>query len=902
VYANFLIEMARLPKSGGPELEERVRRLEAAIHQSGASDAEIRIQRILLELKEAASEGDAPRVDDILATAEKSLRPPTEEMLVLAAPARRGSSTDDIPEGAFPPSTRSVNSRSSFGAIRDLAGRVAPPPDTRRRILVGALLGAVFASILALAAQGRLLWGVDTIGIYSPQDFIYRPGVDVAIPSFVALLYGSNASVILYFSLAIEGAVAAYCAQILAYQFARGRFQSVKLTGAEIACAVLYLGNPFILSFGTTSILSNVLISSDALLAVIAILIGMIRDASNGVAITRSTAVWLGLAIGLASPLAFPNFLRIQLLILVALLVTAFYIFWLARFQRGRVDRPNGLLLRTFTRFLGFTFPIAALLLAYPVWNTLTTFVLPKGVITSIIASQPGLNVTQYNTMGFVIRLLGKGTLHAFSYASTFQGPTVSNFSSWLWPLFALGIPVIAILADGRRFVEWKVIGSAEIVAWLAIVWSCANNPPTGWLIEPLVRAVPKLPGAIPFYYLQFQVLSWLYPLLASVSVVWFGQLAFSAMSRGSKSTAPTEQSTGNQDSARRPFRRWRLPGVTRQGVISAAVPVCIVVLLLLVDGPVVTGQSLDATAKRTTPGGFLIPSEYSGSRSALSGISGRTLVLPGLASYFATSWNFYGGSSFYSLYYFPAQFVVPAYFGPFGILNSSNSRDYSNLTSVVVPSGNLTNDTPRWISAPKVVSTPYTLAFTWHPSKTGNLSGQEWIGVTVNSNNSGLLATELGAGDVWFGVLSVNGIGDSQFESYNVISRANTIVTNLTPGAFRFDCAINFPNTGNISPERVVGLRIWFHSPLHSAQISLSLADVALWSSSEPSTVWRQLIAQYDVSTILLDTTVNYGLTESIPFAKMCLTILKSLGVVTPVWSSTDLTLFRVDSAVLHG
>ena len=789
-----------------------------------------------------------------------------------------------------------IDERTFWRGVLRLPQWLIPSADTRRRVVVAALLGGTFSLILAAAARGRLIWAVDNIGIYSPQDFIYRPGVDVFIPSVASLLDGWNPYVTLYLSLAVEGAIAAYCAQLLAFQFARSRFHGAQLKSAEVACAVLYLGNPFILSFGNTSVLSNVLLSTDALLAIVAMLISVIRNGVAGVPVSRATAVWLGVAIGLASPVAFPNFLRLQFLIVLALLGTATYLFVAPLLLRGGRALRKVLFRTTALRFLVFTVPPSALLLAYPLWYTTSTFVLPKGVIGSIIASQPQLNEAQYNTLPYVVRLFGRVPFHTFAYSLNFQGYSLANFASWLWPLLAIGVPVVAVVVDPRRFIEWKAVAIAVTVACVAIAWSCATNPPLGFAIGLLVRVSPQLPGAIPYFYLEYQVLSWLYPLLAAVSIVWVGQVVYSSL-RAQPATLSRRfaQPDGSGRSVTR-LRRWQVPGIRRETALTAVVCVGIVLLLLCVDGPIVTGEALSASTN-VSPGGFVIPSEYPQLRTELREDSGNTLLLPGIGSYFGTTWNFFGGSAFYSLYYYPSVVVVPAYFGPFAILNQSNSRSYADLTAPLIPSGPPKNDTARWPSSPYAVnSTANTLTYTWHPTKkTDDLSGQSWIGVNVTSNDTSLISQQITEGKVDFGILSLNATNATEFEWFHAEDGYNTNLTNTSHG-FRLVALIETPYSGTISPQHIVGLRVWFRSPLSRSQISLSLSGVELWDSSTPASTWSRLMTHYGISTVLFDGTINHGMLEPLSYSLLLVVTLESMGLITTLWNSTDLSLYHVD------
>ena len=552
-----------------PQLLGRLRQVVLELENQGSSEGESPATRFMGRVRVAVRAGDLVTVGRLVSEMESELRTAGE----------KAESTDLEPlfeEGDLGiPHPRPKGSAWSWPSrLKARIPRVGqalkglkPSPLTRTRLLTSAVLGIAFALLLGLAANWRLLWGVDTPGIYTFQDFFYRPGVDVALPSLLSALDGSNLYATQYLTLGIEGVVAAYCIQLLTGALARGTFSGVAIVVAETLAAALYLANPYILTFGTTSLLSNVLISNSAFIAFLAILLKVIGDVCNGRPIARSTALFMGLAIGLSNPYAFPNLLRIQVMI-VAALGLAFVYLLVVRIRSAAPSVPNRHPLRTTVlRFCVYSIPPALALVAYPIWSAWSTYIAPGGSLGSIISSQPALALSTFNTFPFVIRLLGKGTLHHFAYSALYSGISVESVASWEWPLLALGLPAVAVLVRRPRFLSWKLVAVMEVFGWVALAWSAGSNPPLGFAVSPVIRAYPRLLYAFPYYYSQYQILSVLYPVLASVSVLWVGLgtrdlLQWLVSGSGARASEPAEPAIASPVPTGKRVRSLGLPSI----------------------------------------------------------------------------------------------------------------------------------------------------------------------------------------------------------------------------------------------------------------------------------------------------------------------------------------------------
>lgn len=762
---------------------------------------------------------------------------------------------------------------------------------TRVRLMVSAILGLGFMVVVGLAAHWRLLYGIDTPGIYTPQDFLWRPSVDVALPSFLALLDGSNPYVTLYLQLGIEAAAISYCVQLLTGAFARGTFRGTAVIAIEALAAMLYLANPYILSFGNTSLYSNVLVSNAAFIAFLAMLVQLLWEVRHGLPVSRSKALLMGLAIGLSNPYAFPNLLRIQAMILLVLVLAFVYLLLtVARTPKlaGADPHPLG---RTILRFVVYTLPPAVLLLAFPLWTTTETYLGPHGPLKSIIASQPFLQVTEHNTFPMVLRLLGKGTLHIFAYSSQLNGTGLVAISSWAWPVLALGFPLVIVLFTRRpAFLTWKTVGILELFAWVALAWSAGSNPPFGIVVGPIIKAAPVLLAAFPNYYPEYQVLSVIYPILAAASIVWIGSAVSMEVATMMKEYAARPESPPSGGSLAPPSS---FPPTQVASMSGRVVVVLLAILLLLVALPVSTGQSL-APSGRVAPGGFVVPSEYGTLRTILNENPGTDLLLPGVQSHVQTDWGYDGASSWYTLWNYPVEVIQPDYYGPFEIQVPKTASLYANLTAPLLPSGSPTNFSNSLGPVRQYGNSSGSLTLGWNLGTAANWTGVTWISLTLRPSNPGLFEEQVLAGNVETGIAwlqgSVRHVGwfDAAMEPNSNLSlpgNGNVVLSMLAP----------YPTIGQVNLGSVIGVELRVYGVSSIQQLTASVLGAFHWSANQLNSGWDKAILNAGVHTLLTDTNLINGTNAPVAYGLEVAQLAVGLGYATEIWHSADLTVYVV-------
>ncbi|MGA7499747.1 MAG: hypothetical protein WBX00_23705, partial [Isosphaeraceae bacterium] len=533
--------------------------------------------------------------------------------------------------------------------------------------------------------------------------------------------------------------------------------------------------------------------------------------------------------------------------------------------------------------------------------NTLTTYLSPGGTLGNIISSQPGLLLTFSNTFPFVIRLLGKDSFHLYPYSSLYSSLTIESISSWTWPILVLVVPVVAVFVKGPRFLSWKVVIVAEVIAWATIAWSDGPNPPFGLVVGPIMQAYPPLRYAFPYYYVEYQILAVVYPVLAALSVVWLalGLRGLLQYLEGGSEPSLTSQVGPAKSPVSTTGRRSGASSLPSMG--SKIFAISLAALLMLVVMPVYDGQALSPRAT-LAPGGFDIPPEYLGLRQELASVSGNTLLLPGVHTYVQTSWGYYGASSFYTIYNYPSQVIQPDFYGPFQITNQSINQGYDNLTEPLVPADPIpSNELSLFNLTPHVNTAGGTLTLSWptlkHP--THAFLTAAWIGINLTATDSNLFKQQIGNGVVSVGITSLNATTHLQQAAWFTLGAAyNSQVTNLSGGEVEGVVLPSFPDKGAINLANVTALDVRVGEFTNASQLGLSLVGAECWADSGISASWNSALQSHQVTDILTDATLIGGLLAPQGYASLCIAQLLKNGEVTLSWQSRDLDLYRITIA----
>ncbi|HZY69774.1 MAG TPA: hypothetical protein VFF67_02195 [Thermoplasmata archaeon] len=763
-------------------------------------------------------------------------------------------------------------------------------PARRRRLALSTILAGAYVGLVLVYARGHLLYGLDYPGIYSAQDFLYRPIPDWLLPSIGTGVGFGNPYFGFYFSLAVGAFVATYGCQLFAREVFARSFRESHLLLLQGLAATFYLFGPVTIVASYKSLVQIVLLSSGAFFLILTLLVRLARRLSLGWTFRPYDALLLGVGVGLSAPDSFPNQIRVLGFALVATIVIIVFAAVLRRQPQHRAA------LRRALRSLGLvTVPVAVLLLAYILYSIETQWLSnPAAVRTVAAAYVPLFSNTTYNTLPFVARLLGRRSFPSLKYAPAYTLNPLVTFSSLLWPLLAIVGALVTAYYFRPKARRWVYLLVA--LSLLGIAWDTGANPPFGGFNEAILRAIPVMRVVLPTYSVTFMFLAKFFPVLIAYVIV-VSAVALPIRFRkwwnaGAPTKAPDSAAgSGAPSGGPAPPRAWSPGGAVRRrrpDPLAVAIVVVASGLVLVTGFPVFTG-SVEGSGVRK---GYVIPSDYFQVRSILQGHHANAVLLPGLAVYFSTRWGFQGANSFYIVFNYPSQVVVPGYWGPYAYLLPATQQRYANLTSPIEPNP-LFHTFYADVNATGTATPRGGVSYEYHLPGPVNVSAYQWIRLSFpQANVSGVLQM-VRAGQLKLGIHS-NDTGGTGY--YYPGSGFNALVNTTSGRGISFDLLVGTPSSsrrydvGNVTSflaiEKVNGTQ---------ARVALGPASFSVISNSVLRPGWTSLLSANHVQYLLIDTTIVHGAVETHKYVVITLGVLEIAGVLRPVFAGPNLQLYQV-------
>ena len=747
---------------------------------------------------------------------------------------------------------------------------------------ISGLSAGWFTLVLLFWAQGGLLYRVDFPGVYRPGGFLLFPSADYVIPSLAAAVSPGNIYVAQYLALFADAFLCTLGAQLLVREMFGSSFSARELLGVQALAATFYLLNPYNVTWGYYALTLNLFLHNAAFFLVMTLVVRLARTLLRRERFSWTDAIWLGIAVGLSAPTSFPNLIRTVLIEGIAFLILALLALYLF-VQRS--DRQAAKV--AVWRFSAATLPLAILLLAYPTWLFVTNWAFHPEAIASVATRNIALfPPNSYNTLPNVVRLLGRSQFRFYPYYSLYQTNVLVVVGSWLWPLLAIAVPLIASAFRSVRARVW--IWVSEIVILPCIVWGTGIDPPFGgfnrWLLGYLPFGREFMP---PFFPVQLVMVK-LYTVLAAFSV----GLIFVHLARrraGRQATPDPTPGTASAASARGSRRRkWRQrwDGPT---LVGGVVAVALVGLMMAAGAPILNGGVLDLL--NGGRGGFQVPPAYFETRAVLSSHHANALVLPSLGLYMSTKWGFTGVTGFYSEFYYPSKILVPAYYGPYEFLLNSTRDSYATATQAIVPGGNFTALPPssatHWVQYNS--TRPY---YGYNLRPVANLTPFQWVEIAIPTTNPGLLVELIDSQQVRLG-LRTNSLNIGWY----VLSRGGeSLIAASSPTSVTVGLLVGGPTGGRFDPSSVNGVALRLPSTAYFPLLGLGPLTLVGASASQLASGWWTLITgTYHLSYLIVDLTILHGKTEPLAYAQIVAETLVSEGRAIPVSNTPSLLLFEL-------
>jgi hypothetical protein len=764
-------------------------------------------------------------------------------------------------------------------------------PEVTARFLSSLLLSASFVALVDAYTRGRLLYGVDFVGIYTPSGFFLNPSVNYVVPAIASALTFGDIYSAQYLGFFLDTFLTVFACQSFARELFRPNFPPRALFAVQLLAAGLYLINPYTLTWGLISITTSVFVSSAAFFVVMQMTLRFVRAVLRGRVFRTIDAAVLGLAIGCSAPVSFPNVVRVLATESIAFLLAIGSSWYFgtrpeqrAAFRRGIVAALTG------------AAPVAAVLLAYPIYTFANVWFSHPGALASVTSQfSSTLSNTTYNTFGNVVRLLSRRQFYRFAYYGLYTGNTPEGLASYLWPVLGVLAPLlIAVFRQslpGRRLFL-LLLG----VVFACLVWGSGTLPPFGPVNAILLTPFPVLSTIVPTFFLEALIETKLYAVFAAFTIGMLGMRFWFHGSElpGSPAPVPEDPGVGTGVGTSRPppsaIRRWT-------GVVAS---LALVGLLLVAATPILDGSAEVDSIGAFVPG-FVVPPSYFDVRNILHSSGGNAMLLPGVSPYVQTSWGFEGATLFYLSFNYPNKIVVPGFYGAYQIYLPSTAAAYSNATRPLVPAAtppvdpgslapiqsNLLNGLPN---------------YNYRVGPSLNTTGHEWVELRLHYSaaNASTVASLLAGGTLWVGLRSHGAaVSSPSVVGWYVVSPTYDAVVaplDATDTAV-FLLVGQYSSGAGYDATNVTAVSLWLHQPGVPEGTPLPFTPITLSNggNSVVSASWVHQMSVYGVRYVLIDQSLVHGTTEPTDYANATVAALEAEALATPAYISPELQLYKL-------
>jgi hypothetical protein len=746
-----------------------------------------------------------------------------------------------------------------------------------RCILPLLVFSSLYVLILLFYTGGALLYGGDNAGYYSAYQALVDPTPNTAIFGLGMILAGGNYYLGFYLTLF----VCSFLVSVGMFYFTKEIFEKFfverQIILAGYVAALLYLFNPVSLSNTFQSFTSNVYITNSGFLVFLIGVVRLWKSMRTGIGFRTRDGLVMGIGLGLSSDV-FPNNIRIMVIggLILAYFVTLGVLFGASslRFsQRIRVGLE------------GATLAVAGslaggLYILLPEFQNLSSFM---SAASQGISNTPAIIYQgSFNQLPQVFRLLG---LWSFStdyapYHDLYFSNTLVVAASFLWPLLAIGIPLLISERNHRG-----TIVALEVLVLSMLFWEKAGNPPFGQFYAFVISRLIVANALIPTYFLSTVVLSKLYPVLAAYSIVSVS-IYFSH----------------KVHSRRRSLQR-----------LGSYVPFLFLLFLLLVAAtPVFSGQ-VEGQYFNSSIKGFRVPVDYQVIKNYLLSHEAPALVFPATGTYLQTDWGYQGGNYFYKAYFAPTSIYCQDSFGG-GYASHSALGLYEQLMLPLVAGQNSTripynySEITTYNSAinashnkillfPAIDSSPdHHVQLQFHMAYPLDVTGSAYIELKFATGNQTFLKNIADVGGFSIGVASGGAVGwylvgtssNSYLETYN----------NGTTIAYLMIASPDKPWTASFyDPSNVTDLIFQF--PAGGIRITLTSPTVYVVKDFSVSTRWITMVKDYNIRYLIVDKSLIDGNVTSYGYVNRAVDIFQSTGLATSVYRGDSVTLMKLNFPV---
>lgn len=530
----------------------------------------------------------------------------------------------------------------------------------KTELLISILISAFYITLMLTYTHGALFFGGDSPGYYNVHDINFSSKTTIIYSFFIAASFGNfyvgdyaAAFFIMFLILFFLGKVTK--------EIVQGLIPSQYLNLVSGISQFLYVIGPLSITESIYSFAGNQ-ISFDTVFVLI-FLLGLMIGYKSLLRYDKIGAkALLFMAIGMAGSLPiFPNSIR---LFIVNFLIFVFFFIIVSIYK---IKEKQIFLLRYFIEFITVTIILFAVSLYrfLPLFMNITFY---SSVASSAASNNAyiGFYTGSFNSLPFSLRLFGSWLFPHTPYYGLYSTLNLVNILSFLWPVFALVVPILLI---GRN----RIPALAPFILFLAVAffWYDAGNIPLGFLWWAIVHHLPETYQLIPPGEITIQ-LGIVYYIMAALGIVLFVLFLEKNIFKG--------------------YRK-------NKKILFGIATMVILVLLLFSMYPVVNGNAETLVYNSPTNVTYFVPTEYSYARQyLLAEHAENILVLPATYTYMSTKWRYDGIALFYQEYFAPIGIINEFTFGG-EYISPGNLSLYNNLTLPTILTGENYSISPEFIN-----------------------------------------------------------------------------------------------------------------------------------------------------------------------------------------------------------
>jgi hypothetical protein len=552
--------------------------------------------------------------------------------------------------------------RTHYSSLSYIVSRVIGFLRTHRyEILFLISLALSYVLVIVYWTHGKLLFGGDGVGYYNYYNFLQSPSFSGLIWAFTEFMSLNNIYAMYYSHLFLSALFSVAGIYILT------RIILKNISGKRgimlgMLASLLFLFNPWSVSLTYLSLVGDVSIGAGGLTFFFIGLFLFLNDVTYSKGTRKFTPIIAGIGLGIAqSP--FPNYIRLLFVVVVIFLAAELFLIMHKRTRN--------------LHYLGGMLVFALVCILVSIGLSQEYFIPIVSNIHSTVALANagaadkvylGFYTGQFNDLLNELRGLSQWQYPGIFYYSLYVNLGVIFVISFLWPIFALAIPLLLVKHTDKK--DAPRIFILVLALLLVIFWDKGENAPFGQLWIIINSFLPTGYQFIPTGYLTSIFITRFFPILSAFSII---------------SVYDILQSHHLTAGKRGLFLKRLKKVVAGSHILPFMILIILTILLIASAYPAFAGyaETYSYNGSNQNNQGFFIPQSYYQAKTFLANNNnGSVLLLPPTTSnpYITTNWGYSGEIGFYSSFFAPINIITLNNFGG-TYSNATQLLEYEELT-----------------------------------------------------------------------------------------------------------------------------------------------------------------------------------------------------------------------------